>query len=93
MLDVMRKTCAAGEQTTFTFQATSIAFSVKNFTGAAILVCMGSWDESQSIKISSGIREYIQANIDPGRGMTCAATAKIIVQSAETGEVEVQRCD
>lgn len=93
MIDVVRKTCNAGAQTVFAFKAASTSCCVKNFTSAPILVCLGTWDESQSVKIQSGMWERIRSNPDPAKLMTRSAASTVIVQAEVAGEVEVQRDD
>lgn len=91
MLDVVRQTCSAGENTTFSFRATSIRYCVKNFTNAPILVCLGHWNDNQSVRIDAGMYEIIQTNSEPEYGMARQATSKVIVKAEAAGEVEVQR--
>ena len=93
MLDIVRKTCEAGEKTEFRFHATSVSYCVKNFTQGEILICLGKWDETQSVKLMPGTGEQIRSNPDPERGMTRSATADVIICAQITGEVEVQRDD
>lgn len=93
MLDVVRQTCSAGENTIFSFRATAIRFCVKNFTGSPVLVCVGHWDDNQSIKIAAGMYEMIQTNSEPEHGMARQATATVIIKAETSGEVEVQRYD
>lgn len=93
MIDVVRKNCTAGNQTTFKFKTTAVCFLVKNFTSAAVLVCLGKWDESQAVMVGSGIAETIASNSDPASYMTRNATATVIVRSEASGTVEVIRYD
>lgn len=93
MIDVARKICNAGETTIFSFQTTSVAYCVKNFTQSPVLVCLGKWGDSQSIKIGAGMWQCVKSNPNPKEGMTRAATAVVLVQAEADGEVEVQRDD
>lgn len=93
MIDVVRKTCNAGEKTSFEFKATSIAYRVKNFTNGPVTVCLRTWNDAQSIMIGSGIAETIMSNPDPSRMMVREATSTVIVTAEQAGIVEVIRDD
>ena len=94
LIDVMRKTCAAGVQEEFRFAASAVAFRVKNFTGDKILVCLGEkWDETQNVRINSNMAETLVLNPDPERGNIRGNVDTVIVQAVSEGEVEVMRDD
>ena len=93
LVDVQRKTCTAGEQTKFTFKATSVSFVVKNFTTAPMLVCLAEWDDNNTIMVAAQTAENIVSNPDPAAGMARGATATVIVQAEADGIVEVIRDD
>lgn len=88
MIDVVRKTCIAGEQTSFQFSTASISYRIKNFTSAPVLVCLGSeWNDAQAIMVGAGIAESIQSN------SAYDTTSVVIVKSEAAGMIEVIRND
>lgn len=93
LVDTVRKTCTAGDNTPFIFRTTSIAFVVKNFTTEPIYVCLGTWSEQQSVMIAAGMWECIRSNPDPAACMTRSATATVLVRAQTAGIVEVRRYD
>lgn len=93
MLDAVRKSCPAGEKAEFHFKASSIAYRVKNFTSGPIIVCLRTWDDSQSIMVAAGMAETVISNPDPSNMMQRGTTSTVIVQAEQTGIVEVIRDD
>ncbi|MDO5548269.1 MAG: hypothetical protein Q4F79_07255 [Eubacteriales bacterium] len=93
MIDVVRKTCTAEVTEPFSFSTASVAFKVKNFTDDVILVCLGTWDENQSVMIQSGVAETVMHNPDPANYMTRDTTDTVLVKSTVSGVVEVLRND
>ena len=93
MIDVVRKTCNAGEKISFVFKSPCNSFFVKNFTAGAVLVCLGVWDDSQSIMVGAGTAETVMSNVDNDKMITRAEVSTVIVQAEQTGIVEVIRDD
>lgn len=91
MVDVIRKTCNAGEQTKFEFSATSVAYRVKNFTTAPLLVCLGEWDDSQTVMVGTKMAETIISHSNSSK--VRRATATVIIKTSAVGIVEVIRDD
>lgn len=93
MLDVVRKTCNAGEKTLFNFKEPCCSYFVKNFTTGPVIVCFDTWDDSQSVMVGAGIAETIVANVDLGRVTIRSKTSTVIVAAEQSGIVEVIRDD
>lgn len=88
MIDVVRKTCIAGEHTKFQFSTPSISYRIKNFTSAPIFVCFGSkWDDAQTVMIGSGTAEKSTSN------SPYDTTSSVIVMTETSGIVEVIQND
>lgn len=88
MIDVVRKTCIAGEQTNFHFSISSIAYRIKNFTSSPVLVCLGSkWNSAQTIMVGAGSAENIISN------SAWDTTSNVTITAETTGIVEVIRND
>lgn len=92
MIDVVRKSCAAGAQTTFRLKQAATAFIVKNFTDSSIDVCAGTFSDSESVRIGAGMYQVLRINADPVDAVT-AATNTVLVKASKAGTVEVQRVD
>lgn len=98
MLDVKRQACQGGTHTAFTMARESAAFLVKNYGPATILVCLGEWDESQSVRIDSGYYQRVVSNLTVGGGERPKTDTVIITPLDESGSdeaacVEIQRDD
>lgn len=93
MIDVVRKTCNAGEKTEFQFRATAISYLVKNFTSAPITVCFRTWDDSQTVMVAAMTAETVVSNREPYNMMQRGTTSTVIVQAEQAGIVEVIRND
>lgn len=91
MIDVVRKTCNAGEQTNFQFSATSVSYRIKNFTAKPLLACLGKWDDNQTVMVGARTTETIVSH--SSTSIVREATATVIIKASCTGIVEVIRND
>lgn len=91
-MDVKRLNLSAGVVTNFDFNKENARFLVKNLSDSDILVCMGDFDTSKSIKIASGFYEVISDRTNEDTGVRIEKSySKLTIKSENGGEVEV-RC-
>lgn len=91
-MDVKRLNLSAGVVTDFDFGKVNARFLVKNLSDSDILVCMGDFDVSKSIKIASGFFEVISDRTNEDTGVRIEKSYnKLTIKSENGGEVEV-RC-
>lgn len=90
-MDVKRLNLSAGVVTDFNFNKDCAEFLIKNFSDSDIIVCMGNFDISKSIKIISNAFEII-SDVNEETGIrTKKSYNKLSIKSESGGEVEV-RC-
>ncbi len=91
-MDVKRLNLSAGVVTNFDFNKENARFLVKNLSDSDILVCMGDFDVSKSIKICSDWFEIVSDRTNEDSGVRFEKSYnKLTIKSESGGEVEV-RC-
>lgn len=91
-MDVKRINLSAGVVTDFDFNKVNARFLVKNLSNSDILVCMGDFDASNSIKICSECFEIVSDRTNEDLGFRNEKSyTKLTIKSEGGGEVEV-RC-